>query len=381
MRKLYWRSNKVPLTGLVLIAILALSGLVAVETFLETTRRPHHVEKLAAARLARDAFDVVKDERLRRRIPIHAEMDPARSGIIGLGMSPVTSNAGHLPAKQTSVNPNFAAVVVHLLKEAGVNEGDAVAVGVSGSFPALNIATYAALHTLKVKPIIIASASSSEWGANMPNYTWLDMEGVLVKRGLIPLRSQAASLGGINDRVYTMGAEGRSLLLKALERNKVALIDLPTLEESIERRMQLYYEATAGGPIKAYINVGGGQASLGSVAGRRTFRAGLNRTANVAEEGVESVMARFIEEGVPVIHLGNVAELADRYGFPHSPEEIPGVGQGSIFVTQKYNENLALGVLAGIILALVLFMRSDIGARLFKGSPRASTSSRPEQMV
>lgn len=381
MRKLYWRSNKVPLTGLVLIALLALSGLLLVETFRETTRLPHHVEKLAAARLARDAFDVVKDERLRRRIPIHAEMDPARSGLIGLGMSPVTSNAGHLPAKQTSVNPNFAAVVVHLLKEAGVREGDPVAVGVSGSFPALNIATYAALHTLKAKPIIVASAASSEWGANIPGYTWLDMESVLVKRGLIPLRASAASLGGINDRAFTMSAEGRSQLLKALERNKVPLLDVASLDESIERRMQIYYEATEGGPIKAYVNVGGGQASLGSTAGRRTFHAGLNRTANVAEEGVESVMARFIEEGVPVIHLGNVSELAERYGFPQQPEEIPSVGQGSVFVTEKYNETLALGMLAGIVLALVLFMRSDLGARLFKGSPRASTSSRPEQMV
>lgn len=381
MRKLYWRSNKVPLTGLVLIALLALSGLLLVETFRETTRRPHHMEKLAASRLAREAFDVIKDERLRRRIPIHPEMDLSRSGLIGVGMSPVTSNAGHLAAKQTSVNPNFAAVVVALLKEAGVKEGDPVAVGVSGSFPALNVATYAALHTLKVKPIIISSASSSEWGANIPNFTWLDMEAVLVRRGLIPLRSIAASLGGINDRAYTMSAEGRNLLIKALDRNKVPLIDLPTLEESIERRMQLYFEATEGAPIKAYINVGGGQASLGSVAGRRTFRAGLNRTANVAEEGVESVMARFIEEGVPVIHLANVAELADRHGFPHQPEEIPSVGQGSIFVSEKYDEKLAIGVLAAIVIALVLFMRSDVGARLFRSSPRTSGSTRPEQMV
>lgn len=381
MKKLYWRSNKVPLTGLVLLALLAMSGLILVETFRETTRRPHYTEKLAASRLAREAFDVIKDERLRRRIAIHSEMDPAQSGLIGLGMSPVTSNAGHLAAKQSSVNPNFAAVVVAMLKEAGVKEGDTVAVGVSGSFPALNVATYAALHTLKVNPVIIASASSSEWGANIPNYIWLDMESVLARRDLIPFRSIAASLGGINDRGYTMSAEGRNLLLKALERNKVPLIELPTLEESIEKRMQLYYEATEGGPIQAYINVGGGQASLGSMAGRRTFKAGLNRTARVAEEGVESVMARFVEEGVPVIHLGNVAELADRYGLPHQPEEIPNPGQGTVFVSEKYDEKMAIGVLAGLIIALILFLRSDMGARLFGSSPKTSSVSRPEQMV
>ena len=97
------------------------------------------------------------------------------------------------------MNPNFAAVVVEWLKELGVKSGDVVAVGASGSFPAMNIAVYAALHELGIEPIIISSTAASQWGANEPSFTWLDMEAVLRKSDVFPYKSVAASLGGVGD--------------------------------------------------------------------------------------------------------------------------------------------------------------------------------------
>ena len=93
--------------------------------------------------------------------------------MIGTLISPVTSNSGHLAAKQGSLNPNFAAVVVSWLRSAGVGEGDYVAVGVSGSFPGFNTVVYAALQALNAKPLVISSASSSQWGANVPELLWI----------------------------------------------------------------------------------------------------------------------------------------------------------------------------------------------------------------
>jgi poly-gamma-glutamate system protein len=52
----------------------------------------------------------------------------------------LTTDAGNLEAKQTAINPNWAAVIVDLLQQANVKERDPVAVSFSGSFPALNIA-------------------------------------------------------------------------------------------------------------------------------------------------------------------------------------------------------------------------------------------------
>src|SRR5690606_29481438 len=116
--------------------------------------------------LARDAMEAIKAEKIRRGHRVDPKVDPAETGMIGESLTPVTSNTGVLSAKQMSTNPNFAAVILHLLDEAGVKENDVVAVGLSGSFPALNISALAALKTLGAKPIIIASSSSSEWGAN-----------------------------------------------------------------------------------------------------------------------------------------------------------------------------------------------------------------------
>jgi poly-gamma-glutamate system protein len=47
--------------------------------------------------------------------------------MIGLATSPITSTTGYLKVKQTTVNPNWAAVLVDMLKRAGVKEGDAIA--------------------------------------------------------------------------------------------------------------------------------------------------------------------------------------------------------------------------------------------------------------
>ncbi len=128
-------------------------------------------------------------KRLRKNLPIDPESDPAQTGLIGELLSPLTTNPGHLPAKQTSANPNFSAVIIHLLKRAGVKEGDKVAVGFSGSFPALNICVLAAIDTLKADPIVISSAGSSQWGANHPDFMWPDMEKLLHEKHVFPYRS------------------------------------------------------------------------------------------------------------------------------------------------------------------------------------------------
>ena len=73
-------------------------------------RRPAYQKKIEASRLALEAMELVKNERLGRGLPIDAETDPAESGLIGSFVTPITTDAGDLEAKQTAINPNFAAV-------------------------------------------------------------------------------------------------------------------------------------------------------------------------------------------------------------------------------------------------------------------------------
>src|SRR5690606_2937660 len=110
-----------------------------------------------AARLSAACMREIKEERIRRGATIDPEVDPLGTGMLGNLVTPITSNTGHLPAKQLTTNPNFAAAIVAMLKKAGVGQGSTVAVGLSGSFPALNTATYAALQTLQSRAIVIAS--------------------------------------------------------------------------------------------------------------------------------------------------------------------------------------------------------------------------------
>jgi poly-gamma-glutamate system protein len=380
MKRIYWRPQKVSRIELGLIAVVSAVLLVAVERLVVVEQQPWHAEKLAAAQLARRAFDQVRAERERLGLEIDPTTDPTGSGLIGLAMSDVTTNTGHLFAKQTSLNPNFAAVVVHYLKRAGVEAGDPVAVGVSGSFPALNVAVYAAIETIGARALTISSVSASQWGANDPRFMWLDMERVLHERKVFGVRSIAASRGGIEDRALGIGREGRQHLDLVIERNAVPAIRPKDYAQSVESRMAAYEAAAGGQAIKAYVNVGGGTTSVGTRLGKQMFQPGLNRAPPPGLRGVDSVMSRFSQAGVPVIHLVKVNALAQRFGLPRQPSELPRAGEGEIFAKKTPNRWLAGAAVVLVFGLLYGFIRRDFGLRILRGLGRRGDAA-PERMV
>lgn len=381
MKKLYWRPQRLSSRILLLIAVVAATSVIAVETFKVRERQRHYREKIQAARRALAAYKAVKEERRQLGIPIDPETDPARTGIIGELISPVTTNTGHLAAKQTSVNPNFAAVIVEWLEQIRVKPGDVVAIGLSGSFPALNIATMAAVETLRLRALTISSAGASQWGANIPQLTWPDMERVLVQKGILHHRSIAASLGGIEDRGLGLSKAGRRLLMESIERNGLPLIDSPSYEESLKRRMDIYRDRAGDADIRAYINVGGGTTSVGTHIGRDLFSPGLNLNPPRGGPQIDSVMSRFAQRGIPVIHLSKINRLAERYGLATTPHTIPPVGEGSVFWRLSYSVYLAgLGLLV-VVGMLVAFLRLDLAHRLLSSGARSNEPGRPEPMV
>lgn len=351
MKTMYWQPQSVSRVALVLVAALAVSGYLVVEQWRTTVRQRYFQDKIRAARHAEAAFEVLKAARTRKRISIDPEIDPSGTGLLGTLMSPVTTNPGALVSKQTAANPNFAAIVVHFLRKAGVEEGDTVAVGYSGSFPAVNVAVLAAIEALKLNPVIIASAASSQWGANRPRFLWMHMERELLDKRLIRKGSVAASIGGIEDRGLGMSDKGRAMLERAIQRAGVQFIDPPDFRTSVEARMQIYREQ-AGGEIKAYVNVGGGTISVGRKFGKRLFRPGLNRRLPPGAAELDSVMSAFLKDRIPVIHLVKIADLADRFGLPVPPERTPTVGEGSVFVREEYNRWFAVILLVGLFVCL-----------------------------
>lgn len=381
MKRLYWRPREISRRGLLLIALLSMGSIYSVERFRLRVEQPNFKKKIAAARLAKQAFEAIRDERIHRSHYIDPESDPIRSGLIGSLITPVTSNTGHLPAKQTAINPNFAAVMVHMLLRAGVKEGDTVAIGFSGSFPSMNIATLAAVETLKLHPIIVSSASASQWGANDPEFLWIDMERLLYEKHIFSNRSIAASPGGVEDRAMGMSKKGKDLLNIAIERNGLRKITSKSFSDSINQHMALYQELAGNNPIKVYINVGGGTTSVGTTVGKKMFQPGLNLHPPASEVNIDSVMKRFIDNDVPVIHVTQIEKLARRYGLPLEPRTMPAVGDGKIFFREEYNQWLAGSSLFFILISLYSLIRSDIGYRILHRGKSVARRKQPEPML
>lgn len=364
--RLYWRPAAVSRRVLLMLAGLSISALLAAHTFEQEIPKEDYDTKFDAAQRAHEAFEVIRRERLRRGHPINPATDPAESGLIGVHGSLVTTAAGSLRAKQTSVNPNFAALLVEYLLRLEVRKGDVVAVGFSGSFPALNVAVFSALHALELEPLAITSAAASDWGANLPDLLWPDMERLLAREGVFNSVSIAASLGGLEDSAVGLSEEGRALLRQCIERNQLPLITAGSFEEAITERMDLYDDAAAGRRIAAYVNVGGGVVSVGRHRGKVTYRAGINRPTRKAP--VDSVIGRFLDRGIPVIHLVRIESLAERHGLPIAPRSLPRPGEGAIFRKKKLNRVLVGGLLLGLCGAIVLVgRRARTRARSMEG--------------
>lgn len=380
MNNIYWRPQKISSKVLSLIFLTSLVCYLAVLKFDIKKTMPHYKEKIAAAKLAQNAFELVKQEKIRRNIPIDGESDPSESGLIGVLSSPITTNTGYLPAKRTSVNPNFAAVVLQYLKTLGVKKGDVVAVGVSGSLPALNIAVYAAIETVGAEALVISSAGASQWGANTPGFTWPDMENFLYGNKVFSIKSLAVTFGGIDDRALGISPEGKKILEESITSNGYSYLKVKNYPDSVEKKLAIYMEHAGGRPVRAYINVGGGTTSVGTKLGKYKFLPGVNIRVPVGVSGIDSVMTRFITEGVPVIHMTKVEELSSRYGFPEQPKEMPNVGEGKIYTTEEPNKWLAGVALAVIFSIVYVLVRLDWGFRLFVAS-KPKMEQHPEQMI
>jgi poly-gamma-glutamate system protein len=380
MKQIYWRPKNISRKALALISIIAISAALVAESYKIEVERPYQEEKLAASQLALQAFTVTKERRA-RYTKIDKRNDPAQSGLIGLPGSPITSKRGDYDSKRTSINPNFAAVIVEMLGKAEVQEGDTVAISFSGSFPALNICTLAAVEVLKLKPVILSSVSASEWGANDPQFTWLDMESYLVTRKIFSSRTLAASVGGMEGTAEPLSEEALELLKNAIARNKVRLLEGEDLAASVSERVQLINESAGPNGIKAYINVGGGRVSTGGDATKRSFRPGLNRFGPVGMDPKTSLMVRYSRNGVPIIHLSQIKDLAREFGLPLSPVVIPEPGEGGVFFHVTYNRWLAGGMLLIVLGALYGFIRTPWGIQLLRPDRPQKSGDDMEPMI
>ena len=361
------------LVVLALISIIAYS--IAFFSRMEFVSNTYDI-KINAAMKMQESMKMLKNIRMEKGVFIDIENDPNETGLVGSQFSLITTDEGDLDAKLTTLDPNFAAAMVELLTRANLTSGDTIALMLTGSMPGANMAKLIACKAMDIYPFIISSIGASQWGANDPEMTWLDMERILFEQGYISSRSIAASIGGRNDRGRLLSPKGRELIRYNIENNKLPLISGTGLEDNVNKRME-YFGAHN---YKAVVNIGGGVASLGTSFNLRLIKPGIVYRKDIEKisrgDGIEGAVVKFSKQNIPLIHILNIQKLTDELGMKYAPIPIPEIGEGSLYAIEKYD--LKITVLSLIIVSLSVVIAGWKSKQQIK---EIMTSHDPESII
>jgi poly-gamma-glutamate system protein len=285
--------------------------------------------QVAAARLMARSLESIKALRQAKGLTLDKTLDPNETGIIGEEFTPLTTSLGEVEAKRTSANPAFAALMVKYFNGAGLRRGDAVAIGASGSFPALVLAALCAARVLEVEPIVIYSIGASMYGANLPGFTFIDMLARLRADGLLPYGIAAVSPGGDQDGgAGVLFDEDGTALLAETRRSGIPVVGGASLTDRIQQRLRIYDAAAGARPIRCFVNVGGSSASFGNTSASLALPNGLSlKVATLPASPTRGLVFEFASRGIPVVHVLHVRGLARDNGLPFDPVPLPPVGE------------------------------------------------------
>ncbi len=306
------------------------------------TGRPLLKQMITSSRIMARAIAAIRNCQRSQGLRLNKEQDPNLTGLIGQRMSSITTSLGSLEAKRTTTNPNFAALMVFLLKKAGVMKGDTIAVGASSSFPALIVAVLSAAKTMELHPLLISSLGASQWGANCPHFHWLKIEDCLLSQGIFQVKPIAVSLGGEGDCGQDMDPAGRLFLLKEIKKRGYFFLSEPDLRKNVSLRMALYKREAGQSKIKAFINIGGSWANLGLDPSVLKLKPGLIREVSLPPTKKRGVVFEMVAARIPVIHLLFIKGLSQRYGLPWDPVPLPSPGEGRIYQMVKERQPVFL---------------------------------------
>ncbi len=322
--------------------------------------------KLAASQLMSSAIDSLKTELKQRKIEVDPIDDPMQSGLVGMRLSSITTDRGLLSEKQAAVNPNLAAVFVDEFTKLKLEAGDNIAVGITGSNPAVNLALYSAIKVMHLNPKIIVALSSASYGANREELTWLDMESIFKSKGIFDFGSSYASIGGREDLGIGMSDNGMNALREAMSRNKVPLLIGSSLAENVDIRMAAYHELLPTDQrYRAFINVGSGLANVGSEPNANLIPEGVNHKLAEREYEKEGVMMKMAKNNVTVFHFRRILRWAKQYDLPVGGDQMPEVGKGKVFSSLIHNQTINVICLLVLLIAIVVVIIFDRHDRRF----------------
>jgi len=316
-----------------------------------------------ASEIMAEAEDVIRECRGAKGLILDKKIDLNQTGLIGLEFSTITTSIGSLEAKRTTTNPNFAGLIVSLLREAKIESGDTIAVGASSSFPALIIAVLSAAKAMNLKPILINSLGASQWGANNPDFHWLDMQNCLLNARIFDAKPIGISLGGERDEGKDMNPEGHSFLINEIRESGNFFLHEPELTRNVEARMRLYEEKAGESKIKAFINIGGSWPNMGEDPEILKLRPGLVKIKQFPPAEKRGVLFAMAALKIPVIHLLYIKGLVERYGLSWDAIPLPQPGKGKIYqlVGKRQTSFLFLAAAYFLLVTIVMVFRNKLG--------------------
>ncbi|MBR2975168.1 MAG: poly-gamma-glutamate system protein [Clostridia bacterium] len=345
---------------------------------------PHQAVMLKATALAQRAFDEIKYYKQRHNIAFSDE-DLLQTGLLGQEFSYIVTTDGVLKSKRTSVNPHWAAVVVSMFVKAKLQPGDQVLMVFSGSFPALNVCAVAAGEAYGLDMCLMGSVGASNFGATNEDFTFFDMMAYLCGYGAEQPRQKVfdkqsmldcVSLGGGNDCGSTFGSymiwDDNASQTAETYRNQikqrieavpsVTFVEQSNFQQNIAYRLE-YLQANAA-DVKFMLNVGGSMVGLG-IGLSAHIESGyvspgivVNNGALVNVDPNDGLLQRYLQRGIPVASLLNMQGMAEQYGIPYDPGQLPSptdMGQSNVYFTTKYNFVIPVVALIVTLLVAVLF--------------------------
>ncbi len=328
-------------------------------------KKDYYYEKAKAAEYMQYGLDILKSASKRIFKNNTSSFDPMDTGLVFFE----DELEGSLNSKLTTLNPNFAALIVDFITDSGIEPvkktsdyKPKIAVSFTGSMPGANLAVLSACEAMGLEPVIITSVSASNFGAlRYKDFSWLDMEYELTypEDSYFKHRSVAASIGKRRDSGIGLSNNAIKDIVSVLDKyqkiygdREFEILYRPDkyLPYYIDRRMDIYDEKSDGAPYDLFINVGGGVASVGYYAGIKKVSGFVsadslknlykNKSIN------DCVMHRFSDfenNPVPAINIVDIENLVkdslplitlESEAFDSSKIVI---GEGSLFSEEKYN--------------------------------------------
>jgi len=346
---------------LFLIAVFNLSLVYISATSKEYIKKDGLNEKLKSTSIMSACYDD-----LLNIYPASAD-DMYDTGLVGIESSEITTIfdtdiKSMKKSKIACTHPNFAAFIVEKFQEIQLEEGDKVAISMTGSLPGANLAVISACQAMNLEPVIISSLGSSAWGANRNDMSWLDIESQLFINEKINYRSVAASIGGENDLGDNLSDRGIEIIEEVIAENDVEFVNKASLKENINRKIEIFKNNNQEFDYKAYVNIGGGAASIGYGDGKDSLKAGIIYPIEkniIKYDGFSNSIAKyFLDKGIPFVNIKNINLLSKSVGL-YPPDKSIEKDQGLLFYSVvDYN-------LFVIIIAIILSVFSIGGVGVY----------------